>query len=271
MKQKILIADDSVVNVTIMYDILKDAGYDVLSAQNGKTAVEQALAHLPDLILMDWQMPVMSGIDALELLKTELLTREIPVIMVTGIATTAEHLEEAFEKGAIDFIKKPFEKIELLARVKAILSFVTYYKLAVHRKNSELSASMLQLTRLTGLHNQIAKKLAKLKEDLPETGKQVNDMLSDVTVQLLDEAWNRYEEYLRELSPGFLQQLLQAHPDISPAEIRLCSLLRLNMSSKEIAAFVHQEEAGVRVSRSRLRKKLALPETDNLVAYLMQF
>ncbi len=168
MKHKILIADDSAVNLTIMVDILSDAGYEVFTAQNGKIAVKQALENLPDLILMDWQMPVMNGIEALEMLKKDAKTREIPVIMVTGIATTAEHLQEAYQKGAIDFIKKPFEKIELLARVKAILSFVTYYKLVILSKNNELSASLLQLSRLTELHEQISKKLTRLKEDFPE-------------------------------------------------------------------------------------------------------
>ena len=271
MKQKILIADDSVVNLSIMRDILSDAGYDVFMAQNGEIAVEEALMNMPDLILMDWQMPVMNGVQALLLLKDNPKTGDIPVIMVTAIATTAEHLQEAYEKGAIDFIKKPFEKIELLARVKAMLGFVTYYKLAIFRKNNELSSSMLQLSRLTGLYDQIAKKLAKLKEDIPETESQINEIVGDVTVQLLEEAWQRYEEYFRELNPDFLKSLLQAHPDISPAEIRLCSLLRLNMSSKEVAAFIHKEEASVRVSRSRLRKRLGLSEADNLVGYLMQF
>ena len=86
MNQKILIVDDSAVNLTIIQDILSDAGYEVFAAQNGKIAVKEAMDHLPDLILMDWQMPVMSGIDALQILKKEAKTNEIPVIMVTSIA-----------------------------------------------------------------------------------------------------------------------------------------------------------------------------------------
>ncbi len=74
-----------------------------------------------------------------------------------------------------------------------------------------------------------------------------------------------------ELNPSFYKQFLEVHPDISPSEIRLCTLLRLNMSSKEIAAFIHQEEASIRVSRSRLRKKSGLCESDNLVGYLLKF
>ena len=271
MTHKILIADDSEVNLMIMRDILGDEGYEVCVAKNGKIAVAQTLFHLPDLILMDWQMPVMSGIDALEIIKQNPKTCEIPVIMVTGIATTVEHLQKAYNKGAIDFIKKPFEKIELLARVKAMLSFVTYYKLAIEQKNSELSAALLQLSRLTGLHEHISKKLVRLKADFPETESQINDVIGNVSVQLLNEAWHSYEEKYRELNPSFYKQFLIAHPDITPAEIRLCTLLRLNMSSKEIAAFIHQEETSIRVSRSRLRTRLGISETDNLVGYLMQF
>jgi len=271
MTHKILIADDSEVNLMIMRDILSDEGYEVCVAKNGKIAVAQTLFRQPDLILMDWQMPVMSGIDALEIIKQNPKTSEIPVIMVTGIATTAEHLHVAYQKGAIDFIKKPFEKIELLARVKAILSFVTYYKLVISNKNNELSSSLLQLSRLTELHEQISKKLTRLKEDFPELESQINEITGNVSVRLLNEAWKRYEENFMELNPSFYKQFLEVHPCISPSEIRLCTLLRLNMSSKEIAAFIHQEEASIRVSRSRLRKKLGLSESDNLVGYLLKF
>ncbi len=271
MKQKILIADDSDVNLTIMRDILSDEGYEVSTAQNGKIAVELTDVFEPDLILMDWQMPVMSGVEALAVLKQNTLTKDIPVIMVTGIATTAEHLQEAYTKGAIDFIKKPFEKVELLARVKAILAFVTYYKLTLVHKNRELSSAMQQLSRLIELQAQISRKLTKLKFDFPIVENQVNELIGNVTVKLLNEVWMRYEENFRELNPTFYKQILIAHPDISPSEIRLCTLLRSNMSSKEIATFIHQEETSVRVSRSRLRTKLGILECTNLVGYLLKF
>ena len=271
MRQKILIADDSDVNLTIMRDILNDEGYDVQTAQNGEIAVRQTLFYEPDLILMDWQMPVMNGIKALEILKNNPKVKDIPVIMVTGIATTVEHLQEAYAKGAIDFIKKPFEKIELLARVKTILSFVTYYKLAIEHKTHELSAAMLQLSSLTELHEQISQKLFKLKGDFPQVECRINEIIGNESVQLLNEAWKRFEENFRELNPNFLKKFLIVHPDITPSEIRLITLLRLNMSSKEIAAFIHQEESSIRVSRSRLRKKLGISEQENLVGYLIQY
>jgi len=271
MPTRLKVADDSAVNLTIMQDILSEAGYVILTVQNRKIAVKQAADYLPDLILMDWQMPVLNGIEALEILKKDPKTNEIPVIMVIGIATTAEHLQEAYQKDAIDFIKKPFEKIELLARVKAKLSFVTYYKLVIFNKNNELSASLLQLSQLTELHEQISKKLTRLKDDFPELESHINEITGIVSVRLLNEAWKRYEENFMELNPSFYKLFIEVNPDISPPEIRLCTLLRLNMSSKETTAFIHQEEASIRVSRSRLRRRLGLGELDNLVGYLLKF
>jgi len=121
------------------------------------------------------------------------------------------------------------------------------------------------------LHQQISKKLSTLKANFPAVEIPVNEIIGNVSVQLLNEAWNRYEENYRELNPTFYKQFLTKHPDMTPAEIRLCTLLRLNMSSKEIAASIHQEETSIRVSRSRLRTKLGLADSANLVVYLMQF
>lgn len=271
MTNKILIVDDFSANLMIMEEILSVINYTIITAENGKEAYELALEHNPDIILMDWQMPVMDGLVSLKHLKKNPKTAEIPVIMVTGNLLESTSLEEAFNAGAVDFIRKPFEKIELIARVKSILNFVKYFKLTIHRKNQELSASMLQQSRLAELYSQINKKLFKLKEQYPETEEIVNDITGNISVQLIEEGWKRFEEYFSDTHSSFYNNISQTHKNLTPSEIRLCTLLRLNMNSKEIAAFVHQEEASVRVSRSRLRKKIGLSEEESLTNYLMRF
>jgi CheY-like chemotaxis protein len=99
-------------------------GFTVVSAVDGKEALEKAEKELPDIILMDWQMPEMSGIEALKLLKQSEKTKSIPVLMLTA----SESNNEAFEHGANDFIQKPFNKIELIARVKTSLELVNAQK-----------------------------------------------------------------------------------------------------------------------------------------------
>ena len=126
MSSKILIADDSKLVVSLIKSLFAehDNSYVVIEAVNGREAIEKALSEEPDVILMDWQMPEMSGIDALKTLKSDIRTKEIPVIMLTASEATTE----AFECGASDFVQKPFNKNELIARVNTTLDAVNARK-----------------------------------------------------------------------------------------------------------------------------------------------
>jgi DNA-binding response OmpR family regulator len=126
MGNKILVADDSKLVVSLVRNIFQsqDGNFTVIIAADGKEAIEKTEKEQPDLILMDWQMPEMNGIEALQVLKANSSTAGIPVIMLTASETTAE----AFEHGAIDFIQKPFNKDELIARVKTSLDAVNSKK-----------------------------------------------------------------------------------------------------------------------------------------------
>lgn len=271
MDAKVLIVDDSIANLIILEDYLSEFNNEIITAENGELAYKLAIEQCPDIILMDWEMPVINGIESLKLLKKNALTKDIPVIIVTGNYLETQNLNEAFSEGAIDFIKKPIERIELIARVKSVLGFVKYYKMAMRQNQQELSNSLLQQTRLTGLYNQICQKLSILAKEFPATTKVVDEISSSIAVQLVDQAWKNFEVSFAAVNVGFFKHLSNAHPDLTSAEIKLCTLLRLNMESKEIAAFLHQEETSVRVSRSRLRKKIGINSEDSLTNYLMRF
>ncbi len=126
---KILIVDDEFTHLETIIDIVEDAGcnYDIFSAINGKTALEIAKKEIPDIIITDWEMPEMNGIELIKHLKNTPQTADIPVIMCTGIMTTSEHLESALHVGAVDYIRKPIDKIELLARTRANLHLAEKY------------------------------------------------------------------------------------------------------------------------------------------------
>lgn len=118
---KLLLVDDEPLNL-ILYDKMLDGfDFEIIKAANGKECIEKVDLQKPDLILMDWNMPVLDGIDALKILKNNTLTSGIPVLMITGVMTSAQDLAYALSLGAIDFLKKPFEALELIARVKNIL------------------------------------------------------------------------------------------------------------------------------------------------------
>lgn len=271
MNAKVLVVDDLATNLMILEGYLSELNYEIISAENGEEAYHAAIEQKPDIILMDWEMPVMNGIDSLKLLKQNNATKEIPVIIVTGSYKEIANLEVAFAEGAIDFIRKPIERVELIARVKSVLAFVKYYKMAMQQSQRELSNSLLQQTRLTGFYNQISQKLTALTKEFPATKKQVEELSSTIAVQLVDNVWKNFEVSFSAVNVDFYKNLSKAHPDLSSSEIKLCTLLRLNMDSREIAAFLHQEEASIRVSRSRLRKKLEINGEDSLTNYFMRF
>ncbi|ERP31798.1 response regulator [Chitinivibrio alkaliphilus] len=118
MNQKVLVVDDLPVNTRVLSSILQTNGYDVQAAHSGKEAVEYAQNNTFHCILLDIVMPGMDGFEVIRRLKAIPETAEIPVIFITG-KEGAESLAKGFELGAVDYITKPFNKIEVLARLKA--------------------------------------------------------------------------------------------------------------------------------------------------------
>jgi CheY-like chemotaxis protein len=120
-RPKILIADDESLNLLLYSEIFKNSGYDIVTAQDGLEAIQLVDSESPDLIILDWNMPRMDGLMALKSIKENPKTSIIPVIMITGIMTASENLVNALDAGAVDFIRKPFDRIELKSRVKSML------------------------------------------------------------------------------------------------------------------------------------------------------
>ncbi len=117
---KILIVDDEPANIFLLEGLLAEKGFTVSSALNGKDALIKIKSDTPDVVFLDIMMPEITGITVLEKLKNDPETSDIPVIMVTA-KSEAEDVEEALSKGAVEYIKKPINEIELLARLRTIL------------------------------------------------------------------------------------------------------------------------------------------------------
>jgi PleD family two-component response regulator len=115
-RPSILIADDTPANLELLGYLL-GVEYQTFFASTGREAVELALAHTPDLILMDVLMPGMDGFEACRLLKADVRTAEIPVIFVTAVEQEAEETR-GLELGAIDFISKPFSPRMVQVRIR---------------------------------------------------------------------------------------------------------------------------------------------------------
>lgn len=120
--KKILVVDDQPDNVFILRDRLEHYGFEVLTAYDGLTGIEKAINDQPDLILLDVMMPEMSGFEVCKELSNKEETKKIPVILVTAL-TGVEDLREGLDAGAFDYIKKPFNRVELIARINSALRF----------------------------------------------------------------------------------------------------------------------------------------------------
>jgi len=116
---KILIVDDEETVKRVLCSLLKNEGYEVIEAEDGKSGVELAKKEDPDVILMDLTMPVMDGLKACRLLKEDEKTKNIPVLVITTAA--GEIKMEAIDAGIDDFVNKPFDSEEISIRIKSML------------------------------------------------------------------------------------------------------------------------------------------------------
>ena len=136
-KFNILIVDDASKNIQVVANILKQEGYQMAFARNGKTALSRAETMPFDLILLDIMMPEMDGYEACERLKKNPETKDIPVIFLTA-KTDKESVLKGFGLGAVDYVTKPFNAAELLARVK------THLELKLAKEDLRNSRDQLQ-------------------------------------------------------------------------------------------------------------------------------
>ena len=117
---KILVVDDDARNLRLAVAVLEQAGHEVLSAEDGAEGVEAALAHAPDLVLMDMQMPGMDGVSALRRLRAEPRTAALTVIALTALAMKGDR-ERLLKEGFDGYLEKPIRYKEFLASVAALL------------------------------------------------------------------------------------------------------------------------------------------------------
>lgn len=151
-KPVICIADDQPDNLQVIVSILEGASqeYNLVTVNNGKKLVEIVSKIKPDLIITDWEMPLMNGVEATQKIKNISGLADIPVIICTGIMTSPDNLQVALEAGASDFIRKPVEATELIARVRSMLKLSESY-LQIKKQKEELEILNLLKDRLLSL------------------------------------------------------------------------------------------------------------------------
>ncbi len=202
----LLIVEDEPVNLNILINYLRDQ-YNVLVARDGKEALVQANNLKPDLILMDVRMPKLDGFEACRRLKSDRETSDIPVVFMTSLTDTEDKVK-GFEVGAVDYITKPIQYKEVLARISAQIGLrnlqviLEQQKLAIEHKNKELEIQNMELNsfaqivvndlkkplvRQAGFTNILKKELANKEslnflQEVEQSRREMVDVVDDMVL-----------------------------------------------------------------------------------------
>ncbi|WP_437995866.1 response regulator [Sorangium sp. So ce185] len=156
-RPRVLVVDDTPANLKLLVEHLRGAGIDTLAAEDGESALGLLRYEAPDLILLDVVMPKVNGFDVCRRLKADPATRDIPVLFMTGLTDTTDKVK-GFEVGGVDYLTKPIQNEELLARVTTHLALRALQR-ALQRANSDLERRVAERTA----------ELARLNDELLAT------------------------------------------------------------------------------------------------------
>lgn len=228
----IMIVDDTEMNIDILVEALQE-DYELIIAINGAEAIELLGEQKPDLILLDIMMPGLDGYEVLKIIKKRPDLEHIPVILLSAI-TDSEAKTKGFSLGAVDYITKPFEIVEVKARVRAQLK-IEEARLFLENQNFILEEKVKERTRQLERTNSAAIYcLAAVAETRdPETGqhiKRTQEYIKELALEL-----SHNEEYKDILTQEYIELLYQSAPlhDIGKVGVRDSILLKPGPLSEE--------------------------------------
>ncbi|OYT16568.1 MAG: hypothetical protein B7C24_07045 [Bacteroidetes bacterium 4572_77] len=140
-------------------------------------------------------------------------------------------------------------------------------------KNRELASKALEMLRFNDTISIVIEKLEGFKSKVhksPEESDYIRSIIYELENQTKQNIWSEFDKIFKNIHSDFYNKLLEICPNLTASEIKIAALLKLNLSTKEIAAITFKSEGGIKTTRYRLRKKLALTSDENLVPFLMK-
>lgn len=209
IQSKILVVDDISVNLDVLFNRLSKTGFRVLVAQDGENAIRQAIYAQPDIILLDVMMPGLNGFETCTILKQNEATKDIPIIFMTALSDTDSKVT-GFQVGGVDFVTKPVEYPEILARVTTHLT--------LRRLQQELQSKNLLLEQEIIEHRQTELALRKSEERYALAAQGANDGLWDWDLTgwkvYFSPRWKAMLGYeIHELNNHVYEWLSRVHPE----------------------------------------------------------
>ncbi len=239
---QILVVDDVPANLEVIAETLCAAGYQVAMSISGERALKLLQTYLPDLILLDVQMPGINGFETCRQIKANPATASIPIIFITALSDT-ESIIKGFSLGAVDYINKPFREPELLARVKTYLQLqhmtqhleqqVAERTLALESAVAKLQASQIQLVQqekmsvlgnlVSGVAHEINNPIGFVSGNAKELQKNFNDIFQHLNLYQQGTSADKIEDHAEEIDIDFLSKDI---PKILDSMVVGCDRLR---------------------------------------------
>ncbi len=286
-KPLILIVDDNAHNLQVLGSILRDNGYRTAVAQDGQEALHFVQKKWPSLVLLDIMMPGMDGFEVCRRIRARTDGDPLPVIFLSVHSETSDKIK-AFRAGGVDYITKPFQQEEVLARIAVHIQLQTT-KQALQRANEELEERVRKRTSaLTEANTKLEeanialKVLLERKDETrrmseeklifnvqhgiqPNLEKLMSTDLNSIQLQYVQ----AIESQLREVTSPLKRDLSQRFC-LTPTEMQLVDLIRQGKLTKEIAHLLNLSKRTIDTHRQNIRKKLGLQNTDtNLRSFLL--
>lgn len=280
-KNTVLLVDDDKENLQTLSLYLKkrSSEYRLLSAPNGQVATKIMQQDVPDIIITDWDMPLMNGIELIVYTKNNPMLADIPVIIITGINISPEYLKTAFDAGAYDYISKPVNYLELYARTDSALNIYhamrkikAQNRIIEEQKNRELSIKMMEIAQKNQLLTAIQKSVRELGGKLD--GNQKKEALKidkEIDLNLTKTSqWEMFKIQFENVHRNFFDKLQKYCPKLSQIDLRHCAYIKLGLSNPEIANIVGISQTSVVTQHYRIKKKLELDNKVKLAEFIYQ-
>jgi len=229
---KVLIIDDREFDRILYKEYLGSANYHFTELEDGEHVLKQVGKEIPNLILLDWQMPRVGGLETLKILKKNKAYSNIPIIIITGLQDESV-LEEAFDYGSIDFLNKPVSKIELTARVLNAIKLQDATRTLVKQKSELLELNQIINMQKDELEKSLALKSQLLDSNEVEHQKNINEVKRKLITLEMDSS--KISNHMKAMK-SLLEEIYSGLRSENPESLMLRKLRQLERSVTALSA-----------------------------------